>query len=160
MRESELIDAYLRGIDSLNPTVDGLTAEQLKAYPVAGTWSILEVICHIADTEALFAERMKRVLSEDRPALLFADPDRQAEALAYQARNVDEEASLIALIRRQMTRILRAQPVESWQRIGVHNREGAKTLEQLVRKAVDHLEHHLGFIRAKRQALQSAPADM
>jgi hypothetical protein len=124
MDEPALIDAYLTGIESLSPVVEGLSPEQLKSYPVPGTWSILEVVCHLADTEALFAERMKRVLAEDRPALLFADPDRHAEALAYPSRNAEEEVSLIALIRHQMTRILRAQPVDSWRRVGVHNREG------------------------------------
>jgi hypothetical protein len=47
-------------------------------------WSTLEVFCHLADSEALFADRMKRVLAEERPMLPFADPDRYAAALAYQ----------------------------------------------------------------------------
>lgn len=147
----ELIDAYLAGAESVGPAVSGLTPAQLRARPVAGMWSTLEVLCHLADSEALFADRMKRVLAEYRPALLFADPARYVTALAYHDRDAQEEVAFIGLVRRQMARILRAQPAEAWQRVGVHNREGERTLAQLVRKAIDHLEHHLGHVRAKAQ---------
>src|SRR5262249_12888901 len=117
-------------------------------------WSTLEVVCHLADSEALFADRMKRVLAEDRPALVFADPARYVAALAYNERDAQEEVALIGLVRRQMARILRAQPVAAWRRVGVHSKEGERTLDQLLRKAIDHLEHHLRSIGAKRQALE------
>jgi hypothetical protein len=153
MNGSELIDAYVAGIGAVEREIDGLTPAQLQAYPIPGTWSCLEIVCHLADTELLFAERMKRVLAEDRPPLMYVDPDRHAAALAFHERDAAEEAALLGLVRRQMARILRAQPPEAWRRIGVHSTDGEKTLEQLVRKCVDHLEHHLGFLRAKRQVL-------
>lgn len=153
MNSTELVDAYLNGIESLGQAVTGMKAEQLRARPVPGKWSTLEVVCHLADSEALFAERMRRVLSEDRPTLPYSDPDQQPTALAYDVRNASEEVALIGLIRRQMARILQAQSLEAWRRVGVHSTDGEKTLEQLVRKAVDHLDHHLAFIEAKRQAL-------
>lgn len=153
MSERELLDAYLTGVESLRRAVCGLTREQLLAHPVPGTWSVLEVICHLADSEGLFTERMKRVLSEERPPLLFSDPVRQAASLAYDSRAADIEVELIALMRQQMSSILRHQPANAWQRVGVHSKEGERTLVQIVQKAVVHLEHHLEFIRQKRRAL-------
>lgn len=152
----ELIDAYLAGVESVVRAVSGLSPGQLRARPVAGMWSALEVICHLADSEALFADRMKRVLAEDRPALPFADPGCYVTALAYHERDAAEEVAFIGAVRRQMARILQAQPAEAWRRVGIHSKEGERTLEQLVRKAVDHLEHHLEFLRAKRQALEGS----
>jgi hypothetical protein len=73
--------------------------------------------------------------------------------LACHDRDAAEEIALIKSIRQQMARILRAQPDAAWQRIGVHNKAGEQTLEQLLRKAVDHLTHHLEFVKAKRAAL-------
>lgn len=151
---ANLVTAYLAGVTSLEQAVRGLTTAELRAHPVTGTWSTLEVLCHVADSEALFAERMKRVLAEDRPPLLFADPDQYAAALAYNDRVADVELLLIRSVRQQMARILQSQSESAWSRIGVHNTAGEQTLEQLVRKAVDHLEHHLSFIRAKREALE------
>jgi hypothetical protein len=155
MPRTQLIDAYLAGPASLTQAIAGLTPAQLRARPIPGKWSTQEVICHLADTEAVFAERMKRVLSEDRPPLLAMDPDKYIAALACDQRDAVEEIVVVDATRHQMARILRAQPPEALQRIGVHSQAGDQTLEQLVRKAIDHLEHHLGFIRAKRQALQS-----
>lgn len=153
---SELIDAYLAGAELLRELVQDLSSEQLRARPVPGAWSTMEVVCHLSDSEALFADRMKRVLAEDRPALQFADPARYAAALAYHERDAEEEVAIIASVRRQMARILRSQSAGAWDRVGMHSKEGERTLKQLVRKAIDHLEHHLTFVRAKRQALEES----
>jgi hypothetical protein len=110
----------------------------------------------VADSEQLYAERMKRIIAEERPPLLNADPDIWVPALACHEREPAEEIALIRATRQQMARILRAQPPGAWQRIGVHNQAGELTLEQLLHKAVDHLQHHVEFIRAKRQALEGA----
>jgi uncharacterized damage-inducible protein DinB len=152
---SNLIDAYVHGIQPLIGAVHGLSPEDLRVRIAPGTWSILEVLCHLADSETLFSERMKRVLIEDRPPLLFADPDRYIAALAYHQRDAWEELAVIHTARNQMARILRAQRPEAWDRVGVHSKEGERTLEQLVRKAVDHLEHHLVFVRGKRMSLEN-----
>jgi hypothetical protein len=32
-----------------------MTGEQLRSRPVAGKWSTLEVVCHVADREQFFA---------------------------------------------------------------------------------------------------------
>lgn len=159
MSGRELIEKYLAGIDALRSAVAGMTAEQVRARPVAGAWSTLEVVCHLADTEGLFAERMKRVIVEDRPPLPVADPDRYSATLAYGDRAADEEVAVVGAIRKQMARILRAQPTEAWKRIGIHSTDGEKTLEQIAAKAVMHLEHHLGFIRAKREMLERAAGE-
>ena len=155
MSNDELINAYLAGIDSVRQAAQGLDAGALRARPggAAGAWNALEVICHLADSEALFAERMKRVLTEERPSFAFSDPARAVAALAYDRREADEELDCLAATRRQMARILRAQPSEAWGRIGLHSRQGEQTLEQLLQKAVDHLDHHVRFLHEKRRAL-------
>lgn len=154
MSQPDRIDTYLAGVGAITEAIRDLTPDQLRARPVAGMWSMLELVCHLADADALFADRMKRVLSEDRPTLLFADPERYSTTLAYQVRDASEEVAFIAALRRQMARILRAQPLEAWQRVGVHSQEGERTLQQLLGKAIDHLDHHLTFLRAKRLALE------
>lgn len=156
MDRIQLIDSYAAGSTTLRAAVRDFTPEQTRARPIPGQWSTLEVVCHLADSEALFSERMKRVLCEDRPPLLWSDPADQPRVLAYHERALDEELNLIELLRAQMTRILRAQLDEAWQRVGVHSKEGDRTLTDLVTKAVWHLEHHLGFIEAKRQVLIGA----
>lgn len=155
---SERIERYLLGIEAVREAVRGFTSHELRIRPVVdepaspdvGAWSPLEVVCHLADSEALFVERMKRVLAEDRPPLAFADPAAYMAALACHDRDVEEEVACIAATRRQMARILAAQSADAWQRVGIHSRQGEQTLEQLLQKAVDHLEHHVRFLWKKR----------
>ncbi|HKI37481.1 MAG TPA: DinB family protein [Gemmataceae bacterium] len=150
---AELIDNYLAGPRTLRQAVAGLSREQLLARPVAGKWSTLEVVCHLADFDPIIAERMKRVLAEERPQLLGADEKRFAAALAYHERNLDEELAIIEQTRSQMARILRTLPPEALGRVGVHNERGPRTLEDLLTGATNHLTHHVKFIADKRRAL-------
>ena len=79
-----------------------MSRKQLTARPVAGKWSALEVVAHIADFEPIFAERMIRMISHERPLLLVADENLFAATLNYQDRDVDEELTLIDATRKKM----------------------------------------------------------
>jgi hypothetical protein len=149
----QMIDAYLAGPQSLRRAVAGLTREQLTARPVAGKWSTLEVLCHLADFDPILADRMKRIIAEDKPALLGADHERFVKALAYHERDPEEELAVIEQTRRQMARILRTQPEEALQRVGLHNERGPLSLERMLTMATNHIPHHVEFIREKRRAL-------
>jgi hypothetical protein len=150
---SELIDGYLAGSRALRQAVSGLTREQLLARPVPGKWSTLEVVCHLADFEPIMADRMKRVIAEERPQLIGADEQRFAAALAYHERDLEEELALIEHTRGQMGRILRRLGPEALRRVGVHNERGPLTLEDLLTTAIKHIPHHARFILDKRRAL-------
>ncbi|MCI0457012.1 MAG: DinB family protein [Gemmataceae bacterium] len=150
---SQLIDDYLAGAQTLRQAVAGLTREQLLARPVPGKWSTLEVVCHLADFDPILADRIKRTLAEERPALIGADENRFASALAYHQRDLDEELTIIENTRRQLARILRTLPESALERVGVHNERGPRTVEQQLTTAINHIPHHVKFIHEKRQAL-------
>ena len=150
---AQLVNDYLAGPKMLRDAVRGLTREQLLTRPVAGKWSTLEVICHLVDFDPIIADRMKRVIAEERPALLGADENLFAAALAYHDRDLDEELTILDKTRSQMARILRKLPDTALERVGVHNERGPRTLEQLVQTAIAHIPHHVKFIDEKRRAL-------
>jgi hypothetical protein len=153
MEPETLIDNYLAGPQLLRKAVAGMSQEQLLARPVPGKWSTLEVICHLADFEVVFADRIKRVIAENEPTLFGGNPDLFAARLAYQQRNPEEELLLVALIRQQVARILRALKPEDFQRRGIHSESGPLTLETLVQRITGHIPHHVRFIEEKRKAL-------
>ena len=150
---TQLLNEYLAGPKALRDAVRGLTREQLLARPVAGKWSTLEVVCHLADFDPIIADRMKRVIAEERPALLGADENRFAAALHYHERDLEEELTILEKTRSQMARILRKLPDAALERVGVHNERGPRTLEQLLQSATAHIPHHVKFIDEKRRAL-------
>ena len=150
---NDLLDQYATGPALLGEAVAGMTDEELRAKPVPDRWSTLEVLCHLSDTEAVYAERMKRVVAEDEPPLRSLDPDVWLPRLAYHRREADEELRLIELIRAQMLRILRSLSPGEFQRTGFHSEAGQITLETLLERVSNHIPHHVEFIRQKREAL-------
>ena len=116
MQPMTLIDAYLGGPALLRQAVAGMTQEQLVARPVPRKWSTLEVICHLADFEIIGADRIKRVIAENEPALFGGDEKLFAARLAYHQRSAEEELLLIALLHQQVARILRTLMPEDFQR--------------------------------------------
>jgi uncharacterized damage-inducible protein DinB len=150
---AQRIDAYLDGPAQLRLVVADLTPPQLRARPVQGKWSILEVVCHLVDSEQAWCHRMKRVIAEERPLLIGYDESRFTATLPYQGGDLEEELILLEGMRRQMARILSGLSEAAWSRIAVHNERGLMTLEQMLQNEVEHVPHHITHIIEKRKAL-------
>ena len=148
-----LIDEYLAGAELLRQSVAGMTPEQLDARPVPGKWSTRQVVCHIADFEPIYADRMKRVIAEQHPTFFGGDPDTFAAALAYDKRPVQDDLELVAAVRRHVATILRTLSEADFQRTGNHSQDGSVTLETLLKRITGHVPHHVRFIEEKRRAL-------
>lgn len=153
MNTSALIEQYLAGPVQLRKAIAGMTREQLAARPVPGKWTTLEVICHIADFEPVYADRMKRVIAEEGPLLLSGDPDKFQARLAYANRDAEEELTLIATVRSQMARILKTLPEADFARTGKHSADGPLSLVTLLERITNHIPHHVTFVEEKRKAL-------
>ncbi len=150
-----MIETYLYGAKQLREGVAGLSSEEVKLRPIPGKWSTLEVVCHLADFEIVFADRIKRVIAENEPSLPGGDENLFAARLAYHDRDLEGELSLIEAVRKQVAAILRTLPPEDYQRRGMHAEAGPLTLETLVQRATGHIAHHLKFIVEKKQALRT-----
>lgn len=154
MKQKTLIYEYLSGAELLRQSVAGMRG-QLDATPIAGKWSTRQVVCHIADFEPIYADRIKRVLAEDSPALPGGDPNIFAARLAYDQRNVAEELELIEITRRNLARILQSLNETDFERTGVHSEDGPLSVEQLLKRITGHIPHHIRFIEEKRIAIAS-----
>ena len=154
MNTERLTDNYAAGPERLRQAVAGMTDEQLDAKPIPGTWSTRQVVCHVADFEPIYADRIKRVIAEDEPTFFGGDPDVFAARLAYDDRDVDEELRLIECTRRQMARILKSLTTADFRRTGNQFDDGRLDLTTLLTRITDHLPHHVRFIEAKREALR------
>ena len=150
-----LIDRYLAGPGQLRAAIAGMSQSDVDTAPVAGKWSTRQVICHIADFELVYADRMKRVIAENEPTMFAGDPDVFAARLAYanRDRDIEEELQLIAIVRAHVARILKTLKPQDFQRQGIHSEAGPITLEQLLISVTDHVPHHIRFIDEKRAAL-------
>ncbi|WP_020473169.1 DinB family protein [Zavarzinella formosa] len=150
---TEQIEHYLAGPAALRKAIAGMTPEQLKARPVAGRWSTLEVVVHIADFEPIISDRMMRVISHERPLLLVADENLFNAALHPHERVLEDELALIEATRKKMATVLRSLADEVYNRVGIHTFKGLVPLSSILTGATGHIEHHLKFIEEKRKAL-------
>ena len=153
----EPIDQYATGGEKVRLAVRGLTTDDMtiKPDPAAniGLWSIHEVILHLADCEQVYADRMKRVIAEDNPALQDFDENKWARNLRYDEQSSDDAVAVLDLTRKQMGRILASLPDSAFVRSGTHTQAGKQSLADLIAKANWHLDHHLKVVHQKRAAM-------
>lgn len=145
----KLIEEFEAGGQKLRAAVAGLTREEVLAKPGPGKWSIQELVIHLADSDAIVIDRMKRILTEDNPTLLWADEDAYVKCLHCDAQSLDDAVTLLDLSRRQFARALRELDDSEFERFGTHNVFGQVTLAGFVKTLCDHLDHHLKFLEAK-----------
>ncbi len=151
--DASVIDQYEACGATLRRAVAGLTPEQLTAQPGPGKWSILEVVVHLADSDAISIDRMKRMLTEDNPTLLYADETAYVDRLHTHDQSLEDALALFEIGRRQFARVLRRLPPEAFERHGTHNRRGRVTVGDMVRDYVKHVDDHLAYVRGKRERL-------
>src|SRR5437867_7378322 len=121
MKYNTLINDFAAGPQLIREAVKGMLRDQVLARPMPGKWSTLEVICHIADFEIVGADRIKRVIAEDKPTLPDGDEKAFAARLAYHQRDLEEELQLIGALRGQVARILRTLNDDDFARMGIHS---------------------------------------
>jgi hypothetical protein len=149
----ECIEQYAAGGPTLRRAVEGLTRDDLLTKPGPGLWSIQELVIHLADSDAISIDRMKRILIEDNPPLLYADETAYVSRLHTDDQSLDDAVLLFEVGRRQWARVLRKLPDEAFDRAGTHNRKGRVTLGGMVASYVEHLDYHLKFLHEKRARL-------
>jgi len=149
----ELIECYAAGADALAAAIAGLSPAELNAFPVPGTWSIRQIVLHLMDSDLIGADRMKRVAAEEHPTLIGYNENAFAKTLYGEELDLKLACDLFAMNRQMTAAMLRRLPVEAFARTGYHNEHGDMTLGTFLKNYVEHLEHHLRFVRQKRELL-------
>jgi uncharacterized damage-inducible protein DinB len=147
------IESYLDGMGQLRRSVAGLTRDHIRARPIEGKWSILEVVCHLVDSEQAWCHRLKRVIAEDLPLIIGYDQSLFTASLGYHENELDDELMLFDCMRRQMGTILRRLPEPGWSRSCIHSERGLMSLTEMLQAEIDHVPHHVKHIQDKRRAL-------
>lgn len=151
--DRNLIERYFQGGPLVRQAIEGLAKPDLNAFPIPGAWSIQQIVLHLMDSDLIGADRMKRVAAENRPTLIGYNESEFANRLYGQELDAVMAAQIFDLNRQMTAAMLRPLPDASFARVGRHNERGDVTLEQLLVGYIDHLDHHLRFIRQKRELL-------
>lgn len=147
-----------RSLPELIPQLVATRDETLRYYDLSdadlaltyrpGGWSVRFILHHLADSETVFYDRIRRTLSEPRQVLWVYDQDAWAKGLQY-------EQIPLALVRPIYEAVRNANIYHAGLRYEshgglefVHSVTGVRTLRQEFDKIASHNEHHLSHIRA------------
>jgi uncharacterized damage-inducible protein DinB len=139
----------------LKAALKGVPRKLLTQRPAPGKWSILEIVCHLRDMEReAYLARYRRILGEDNPVLPDLDGDALALERDYNAQKLAPVLKDWATARRESLKLLKAVKQDQWQRAGIHEGVGRRSLEEyLQRQAVGNDAAHLEQIEGiKRRA--------
>jgi uncharacterized damage-inducible protein DinB len=148
-----LIDRYARGPSVLAYAIEGLADEPARARPGPGVWSIAELAAHLADSDMVASDRMKRVIAEDDPILQPYDETAWINRLGAHDAPIADSVAIFTANRRWTERILRNCSESDFARSGRHAEQGRITLAELLVVYVNHLDHHLRYLYTKRANL-------
>ena len=114
----------------------------------SGKWSIRHLLHHLADSESVLNERIRRVLSEPPQTLLVFDQDAWAAALDYATLPLHLSRAIFASMRDAIIHLARQHYDARGHLTFTHSTMGVRTLRQELEKVADHNAHHLQHIRA------------
>jgi hypothetical protein len=147
----------------LRRLVDGRSAEELRRPERPGKWSATEVVQHLADSDLVWAYRIRVILADDRPTITGYDQDRWAEVLAYRTADVSHALELFTALRHATLRLLTGLSPAALARVGVHSERGEERLDHMIRLYAGHDLVHLRqlarILAAGGQARAAAPGD-
>lgn len=144
----------MRLIDELeatrNETLNFFTldASSLARTYAPGKWSVRFILHHLADSETVLFERIRRVLSEPRPVLWVYDPDAWAKGLDYSQVPLEVSRRVYEAVRSAVIYYAGLYYESAGHREFVHSVTGVRTLRDEFDKIASHNAHHLGQINA------------
>lgn len=140
-------------IDELERTRDetlecfSLSEEDLARTYGPGKWSVRYVLLHLADSETVLFDRIRRILSEPRQVLWVYDEDAWARGLDYSQVPLDISRRVYESVRSAIIYYAGQFYEQKGQLEFVHSVTGVRTLKDEFDKVASHNEHHLAQIR-------------
>ena len=150
MNAALLIDRLERFASVLAPLVRDLPESDAKFKPPTGAWSILEIVCHLADEEVEdFRARLKLTLESPETPWPKIDPEGAARDRRYNEQDLTQALDRFTRERHASIAWLRSLGTPDWNLAYTHPKFGPQTAGMLLASWAAHDALHLRQI-AKR----------
>ena len=120
-----------------------------------GKWPVRFILLHLADSETVLFDRIRRVLSEPRQVLWVYDQEAWAKGLDYSRVPLDMSRRIYESVRNAIIYYAGEYYESKGQLEFVHSVTGVRTLKDEFDKVASHNEHHLAQIREALRARHS-----
>ena len=146
------LDALKRGPALLEHVIRDMSEASLRTRPQPEKWSPMEIVAHLADSELIYAYRIRQVLADSNPTFAPIDQDALAEQFHYQEAVLADKLELFRTARKATLNLLSRAKPEDLERKGFHPEyQRHFTLADLVQRLSDHDANHLGQIERLKQ---------
>lgn len=139
---SDLLERFRRGPELVAAVITGAAGAELDFAPASDRWSIRQIVAHLADSEIVCADRLRRVIAEENPTLMAFDQNAWTANLNYARRKISESLDTFRRLRAENYDLLKDLPEAAFARTGTHSERGLVTLGQLVEGIAEHPERH------------------
>lgn len=130
----------------------------------ADGWTILEVLCHLRDFDAIFRARAQQMLDEDQPDLPAYDHEQMAIDQDYNGQDLAYVYEEFADSRKQTFRFFRSLDDAGWERAGNHPERGHFSMTDAVLQVVlhdlDHIEQITRILEQEVPGSGSLPSEL
>ncbi len=153
----ELLDVYGHNLTTLRTLIRDLPDDVVRLQGEGSElWSILEIICHLRDTEQRAFDRVRLMIEEDRPFLSGYDPDTVARESNYQSQSLDDALDAFETLRREQIAFLQTLNEDQWSRSAVHEEAGDISVQSLTAHMAAHDCVHMAQISRRIQETRSS----
>ena len=152
----KLIAQYTAGYHEVANALQGVPDSDLTKHPIAGKWSAAEIVHHLADSETISAQRLRRLLTEDHAVIQGYDQELWAKRLRYNDRDITPALDAFRAARETTSQLLATMTDADWTREGRHTESGRYTAEMWLTIYAIHAHNHAAQIRRLREALEKA----
>lgn len=146
----ENIQQWLKEIDTytvrLKAVVDTLTDEELNKTYREGSWTIRQLVHHIADSQLNMFQRLKLALTDENPTVPSFDQDKWAIQPDTEL-PVESSIKMLEGINERIVALGNRLTEEQLHRVFTHEVNGEIAVATKLAKLAWHEEHHLAHIK-------------
>lgn len=146
LQVKEATDILRRFPKKLRQVVEKLSDSDFSKTYREGSWTIQQLIHHLADAQIHYYIRCKAAITENSPTVSTFDENSWA-VLSDTELRPDVSLSIIASINMRLTHLLDQLPANDFYRTVQHPEKGEVPVAQLVALAAWHCEHHFAHIQ-------------
>ena len=120
-----------------------LTDDKLDKSYAKGKWTVKEILHHIADAETVLYDRIRRIISEEKPVIWAFDQDAWCKALNYKEMPLIQNEIIYQSVRDSITGLAENFYLKLADKEFIHSETGLRTLKDEFDKVAVHNKHHL-----------------
>jgi uncharacterized damage-inducible protein DinB len=126
--------------------IETIGPDRVNISPAAGKWSARDIVAHLADSEVVFAFRLRQTLAEDHHTIQPFDQDLWAKS--YDSCDARLALATLTGVRAWNLALIRALKPADFSKPVTHPERGTMKLETIVETMAGHDRNHIKQIEA------------